>query len=49
MEDQHREELKKELILEIIDLIKTKQTKTPTKHTKAVNDAIRKTLDELEN
>ena len=49
MDDQHKEELKKELILEIIDLIKTKQTKTPSKHTKAINEAIRKTLDELEN
>ncbi|MDA8655216.1 hypothetical protein N9L78_00785 [Gammaproteobacteria bacterium] len=44
-----KEELKKNLILEVIDLIKTKQTKSANQHTKAVNEAIRKALDNLEN
>lgn len=49
MSKSNKDELKENLILEVIDLIKTKQTKSSSQHTKAVNEAIRKALDNLEN
>jgi hypothetical protein len=49
MSKSDKDKLKEKLILEVIDLIKTKQTKSASKHTKAVNEAIRKALDNLEN
>ena len=43
MNAEDRKKLRDDLILEIIDLIKTKQTKKPSQHTKALKEAIRST------
>lgn len=49
MKKEEKEKLRDDLILEIIDLIKTKQTKKPSQHTKALKEAIRNTLNNLES
>ena len=49
MKKEEKENLRDGLILEIIDLVRTKQTKKPSQHTNAVKEAIRNALDNLEN
>jgi len=49
MNKEEKENLRNDLILEIIDLIRTKQTKKSSQHNSAIKDAIRNALDKLEN